>query len=180
MTLENCAAYCSGYKYFGTEYSQECYCGDAPDKSSTNASLSDCSMICTGNQYEYCGGPDRLELYVANITVPAGPSQPATVPGGWSFLSCYTEGQGTRALSAASYANDSMTLESCAAYCNGYTYFGTEYARECYCGNAFEGGSTVAPSQSDCSYICAGNGSEYCGGSNRLSVYTSKSPSRLF
>jgi hypothetical protein len=36
-----------------------------------------------------------------------------------------------RALSADSYAADDMTLESCASFCSAYSYFGTEYGREC-------------------------------------------------
>jgi hypothetical protein len=36
-----------------------------------------------------------------------------------------------RALSSATYADDSMTLEVCEAFCTGYIYFGVEYAREC-------------------------------------------------
>lgn len=63
-----------------------------------------------------------------------------------------------------------MTLESCASDCAGFTYFGTEYGRECYCGNAFGAGSVVAPA-ADCSFACAGNSAEKCGAGNRLSVY---------
>jgi WSC domain len=170
MTLENCASYCSGYKYFGTEYASQCFCGDYLDSTSTNASLADCNMVCTGNPYEYCGAGNRLELYVfPTLAVPPPPSQPAHV-GGWNFSSCRTEASGVRALSSSSIAADTMTLESCAAFCSGYTYFGAEYGRECYCGNTFNQGSTVAPS-TDCSMLCAGNSSEYCGAGNRLSVY---------
>ncbi|KAH8887407.1 heme peroxidase [Thozetella sp. PMI_491] len=183
MTLESCATFCSGYKYFGVEYAQECYCGNSLASSSTNASLADCSMPCTGNPFEYCGAGNRLELYSTDITVPAGPSQPATVSGGWKFVSCYTEGTGSRALTGASYADDAMTLESCAAYCTGYKYFGTEYGRECYCGSTLEGAAAQAP-QTDCSFTCAGNSSEYCGAGSRLSLYTSaatvKKSAKLF
>lgn len=75
-----------------------------------------------------------------------------------------------RALSGAASANDLMTIEMCAASCAGYTYFGTEYGRECYCGNSFGTGSTVAP-VTDCSFTCGGNAYEYCGAGNRLTVY---------
>jgi len=36
-----------------------------------------------------------------------------------------------RALASKATAYDTMTLESCEADCAGYTYFGTEYSREC-------------------------------------------------
>lgn len=78
-----------------------------------------------------------------------------------------------------------MTLQSCASDCAAYTYFGTEYGRECkyntttepryltcsgYCGNSFGAGSAVAP-LADCSFACGGNSAQKCGAGNRLSVY---------
>jgi hypothetical protein len=63
-----------------------------------------------------------------------------------------------------------MTLDLCAASCSGYTYFGVEYGRECYCGNSFGAGS-VAAAESDCSFTCPGNGQQLCGAGVRLSTY---------
>jgi hypothetical protein len=40
--------------------------------------------------------------------------------------------------------------------------FGVEYAGECHYGNQVEAGS-VSTSTSDCSMLCAGNSSEFCG-----------------
>lgn len=172
MTLESCASFCSGYVYFGTEYSSECYCGNSLASSSAPAPLSDCSMTCSGNPYEYCGAGNRLELYkLDGAVVPSGPTQPATVSGNWSWVDCYTEGSNGRALSAKAWADDGMTLEKCGQYCQGYRYFGAEYARECYCGDGFGVGSVKAASQTECGMTCKGNGTEYCGAGNRLSVY---------
>ncbi|GKT49252.1 WSC domain-containing protein [Colletotrichum spaethianum] len=169
MTLEYCASYCSDYKYFGTEYSSECYCGNFLDKSSSTAPLADCAMTCSGNQYEYCGGGNRLTLYQSDKQVTA-PAQPATA-GAYTFLGCRTEpAQGGRALDAKATASDKMTNAVCAAFCDGYTYFGTEYGGECYCGNTLPATSLEAPA-SDCSMFCTGSGNEYCGNGNRLSVY---------
>lgn len=192
MTLESCATFCKNYRYFGTEYGAECYCGDSLAPSSASAALSDCSMVCTGNPLEFCGAGNRLELYVNNSTgtatsssssstaastataaQQAGPTQPATVSASgttWKFRSCYTEATTGRALSGTSYAADTVTLESCATFCSAYAYFGTEYARECYCGNDFGAGAVVAPA-GDCSFGCAGNAGEYCGAGSRLSAY---------
>lgn len=65
-----------------------------------------------------------------------------------------------------------MTLQSCSDFCStkGTILFGTEYGRECYCGNKFGKGSVAAPA-SDCSQLCAGDSSQYCGSGSRLSVY---------
>jgi hypothetical protein len=39
------------------------YCGNALNAGSVLAALTDCSFVCPGNQYEYCGAGNRLELY---------------------------------------------------------------------------------------------------------------------
>jgi hypothetical protein len=90
--------------------------------------------------------------------------------GNYDWYGCRTEATAMRALSAATFASDDMTLEACQAYCSAYTYFGVEYSRECYCGNSFNAGSVAAPA-SDCSMTCMGDSSQYCGAGNRLSVY---------
>jgi hypothetical protein len=82
-----------------------------------------------------------------------------------------------RALAGATKADDLMTLEMCADFCTGFTYFGTEYARECYCGNSFNAGSVPAPG-TECNFPCANNPLEYCGAGNRLSVYSSDGSSQ--
>lgn len=173
MTIQACAAFCSGFKYFATEYAAECYCGNTLGAGSAAADLADCSMPCSGNAFQYCGGPNRIELYQTDpATPPSGPVQPATVAGGlWSFYQCATETAGVRALAADGFAADTMTLEACALYCDAYAYFGTEYGRECYCGAGLNAGSVEAPA-SDCSMACAANANNFCGNGNRLSVYS--------
>ncbi|KAK2065617.1 WSC domain-containing protein [Colletotrichum caudatum] len=169
MTLEHCASYCSGYKYFGAEYGGECYCGDFLAASSSEAPLAECAMTCSGNQYEYCGAGNRLTLYQTDKQI-GEPAQPATA-GAYKFLGCRTEpAQGGRALDAKVTASDTMTNEACAAFCDDYDYFGTEYGGECYCGDALPETSLEAPA-SDCSMFCTGSDIEYCGNANRLSVY---------
>ncbi|KAK1989374.1 WSC domain-containing protein [Colletotrichum cereale] len=169
MTLEYCASYCSDYKYFGTEYGSECYCGNFLAASSSEAPLADCAMTCSGDHFEYCGAGNRLTLYQTDKQV-SEPAQPATA-GAYTFLGCRTEpAQGGRALDSKATASDKMTNEACGAFCDGYTYFGTEYGGECYCGNALPTTSLEAPA-SDCGMFCTGSGNEYCGNGNRLSVY---------
>lgn len=41
------------------------YCGNSLNPGSVAAALSDCNMVCAGDQYEYCGAGNRLELYSA-------------------------------------------------------------------------------------------------------------------
>ncbi len=107
-----------------------------------------CTMTCNGNSTEYCGGGGRLNLYQYGASAststagtapsPTGsvvnptPTGPAIVPyvGAYSFLGCYTEATNNRALDGATTASNTMTLETCQAYCSAYTYFGVEYGQE--------------------------------------------------
>ena len=58
---------------------------------STGAVATDgrCSMTCTGNSSETCGGPNGLTLFWSGAPPPSGPS---TNPGtsGFGFYGCYT------------------------------------------------------------------------------------------
>ncbi len=68
--VENCAAACSAYTYFGVEYGQECYCGNVINAGSVNQtssvpSVNNCNMVCNDNPLEYCGGRSRLNMYQA-------------------------------------------------------------------------------------------------------------------
>ncbi|KFY19512.1 hypothetical protein V491_04394, partial [Pseudogymnoascus sp. VKM F-3775] len=76
-----------------------------------------------------------------------------------------------RVLSGAELANDELTLEKCAAFCNegGFKVFGTEYGRECWCGAAL--GVTTEVGAEQCDQPCGGDASEACGQGDRLSIY---------
>ncbi|KAK9366097.1 WSC domain-containing protein [Lipomyces kononenkoae] len=190
LTIEMCASVCAAYTWFGTEYARECYCGNSPQPGSV-PTTSGCNMLCKGNPNEYCGGPNRLQMYnslgtssnislsisAMSTTSPLSLSSSTTGPtvvqtaGPYSFVGCYTEATTGRALNSMSYYNDSLTVEMCASVCAAYTWFGTEYARECYCGNNPQPGSV--PTTSGCNMLCEGNPNEYCGGPNRLQMYNS-------
>lgn len=194
-TLESCQTACQGYKYFGVEFANECYCGNTINagsvaQASDNVDTNGCSMLCGGNQTEYCGGANRLDMYQLNasLPVPTGtPTTPTTPTGGptnaptigaWSYLGCYTEATNGRALSGKlnPVPGATLTNEACAAGCQGYTYFGTEFSGECYCGNTFGAGAVLA-TDGGCTMTCNGNATEYCGGPNRLTTYKLNSTS---
>ncbi|KAM3512081.1 hypothetical protein MY11210_004278 [Beauveria gryllotalpidicola] len=106
----------------------------------------------------------------SSTPTPTGPARKPVVGQTWKLQGCWTEATDARALSDSTYADDEMTLESCAAFCKLSTYFGVEYGRECYCGKQLNDGSVKAQ-QEDCSFICPGDDSEYCGAGNRLELY---------
>ncbi|EPS39555.1 hypothetical protein H072_6644 [Dactylellina haptotyla CBS 200.50] len=180
-----CANYCSGYTWMGTSYGNECYCGN--DLGGVMKPLSDCNMLCTADQYSYCGAGSRLSLYLRNGTsIPTTTASSATsassttstaatgtsssTVSGWDYVSCWTDDVGNRSLQDSSYAADDNTLTKCSNFCSGFKYFGVEYSTECYCGNTL-GGSSAA--EADCYKNCASS-TEKCGGDNRLNLYMAK------
>ncbi|KAL8689037.1 MAG: hypothetical protein Q9218_005195 [Villophora microphyllina] len=195
MTVAYCGDFCAGYNFFGIEYSSECYCGNTIANAATKAAEGDCSMTCSGNSTQYCGGGQRLTVYGTNVTAsaasssssstgtataaPSGtssststPSAPVAVPtaSGFAYQGCYTEGASGRALGDSATAYSGMTVEKCAAFCSGYAYMGVEYSSECYCGNTIGAGAALA-TDNGCSMTCSGNAGEFCGGPNRINFY---------
>lgn len=63
MTNEVCADFCEGYKYFGTEYGGECYCGDEIHAEAEEAERKECGMLCEGSVVQYCGAGNRISVY---------------------------------------------------------------------------------------------------------------------
>ena len=64
---------------------------------------------------------------------------------------------GKRTLTGGTFANASLTNTQCVKFCagKGNYYAGTEYSRECYCGNSLVNGGTAA-AEADCNMACAG------------------------
>lgn len=69
LCIETCQEY--GFTAAGTEYSTQCFCGDAQnyvDAGSTMIANSSCNMRCANdtagsNGGELCGGPNAISLY---------------------------------------------------------------------------------------------------------------------
>ncbi|KAG9197338.1 hypothetical protein G6514_001861 [Epicoccum nigrum] len=171
MSVQKCATFCSQFSLFGLEYGRECYCGNSRDEGSVKASENDCSFSCVGdpNGAEKCGAGDRLNFYSNQniITVKS-----AALPGVTS-LGCFVD-NGNRVLPMGFANAQDMTAAKCAQNCAGYSYFGTQYSSECYCGHTVP--TTSAPA-SECNMACAGNSDELCGGGMRLNVYQVDPPS---
>ncbi|RMZ85195.1 hypothetical protein DV738_g427, partial [Chaetothyriales sp. CBS 135597] len=64
MSNSACVTFCQskGFTLAGTEYSGQCFCGDALVDSSP-ADESQCNMACSGNANELCGGPGVLSVW---------------------------------------------------------------------------------------------------------------------
>ncbi|KAF9220620.1 copper radical oxidase-like protein [Gyrodon lividus] len=192
VSVETCttACYNAGYPLAGVEYSDECYCGSTIDHGSGPTPLTDCDMTCAGNSSEFCGGPDRLNLYNYTSTLSTVPPSgggnnnagagtttvsPVTsgLPGNWTYAACYVDNANGRVL-GNEHDDSAMTVASCISYCSSgnFTIAAIEYSVQCFCGDYLMNGAAQALA-SDCNMACGGSTTEACGGPNRLSVYTS-------
>jgi hypothetical protein len=167
MTVEVCAAACSGFKFFGVEYRRECWCGNTLDAGSLPAPAEECKYACPADPTQSCGGDGRLNLFTYGS--PTTPT-PTPVPTGYYSEGCHTDNVAGRALTGAVFYDDALTVEKCSNICKGWAVFGVEYGRECYCGNAVQGGSTPAP-EGECNFSCAGSLDETCGAGDRINLY---------
>ena len=70
-TPESCNSYCAGYKYYGVQDSNYCFCGNAYARGgNTEAPLSDCNMACTGNPDQMCGADFHNSVYARGSCKP--------------------------------------------------------------------------------------------------------------
>ncbi|KAF3484451.1 uncharacterized protein GIQ15_03775 [Arthroderma uncinatum] len=167
MTVKACSSHCKGFQYFGLEYGRECYCGNSKGAGSMQVSETECKDPCGGDSSETCGASYRISIYKDTTWIPTiNPKIP-----GYEYSGCYNDSASSRTLSDSFVYNEKMTVELCAAFCNGTNYFGTEYFSECYCGASLSPGSTKQ-TEDGCSFFCSGNSTQYCGGSNRINIYT--------
>jgi hypothetical protein len=138
-TNDACIAGCAGagYIFAGTQYRQECWCGNNRPLSVTDDA--NCYYECTGDPTETCGGNGvaRNGAYISlfgdisrwdgNRTNTPGPY---VNPGsnGFSSIGCWTDAGATRTLSTRVSFNN--TVNSCLFACQGYQYAGVEFGQE--------------------------------------------------
>jgi len=200
-TNEECQTACKakGYVFAGTEYQQECWCGNNLPSSQWYypESIGRCTFACPGDSSEACGGDgsymsiyyDSSKYTVDDTTYNStggsnvGGLWTVNTTGPYNYIGCYSEGSNGRALSdqAVGAPDAGGSVEYCESQCaaGNFQYFGVEYSNECYCGNQIGTGSTLQTGdsvQAGCNMVCGGNSSEYCGGPNRLNMYQLHGP----
>ncbi|KAK7047617.1 hypothetical protein VNI00_006385 [Paramarasmius palmivorus] len=181
-TVEKCISICKemSYTIAGIEYGGECYCADRLINGAEKVDDSACSMGCSGNASEGCGGPNRLSVYATSskiITLPAPEAQSTNLSGKWSYDGCYTDNP-TRVLPWKIVWGNNNTVSSCLKRCAafGYTAAGLEFGEECHCGDSSDIASRDGQKvpESECSIVCSGDPTHFCGGGLRLQMYTWK------
>ncbi|KAL2884432.1 hypothetical protein SGCOL_000379 [Colletotrichum sp. CLE4] len=95
MSVLQCTNACqaAGYSLAGVEYSSECYC-DSQLRNTGSSGFDGCNMLCSGNSSEYCGGPNRINVYQAS----AKPKSVSVMPSGWAEKGCLKDNVLGRAL----------------------------------------------------------------------------------
>jgi hypothetical protein len=134
FTVEVCLSACHvrGFKYAGVEYSRECYCDNSLRNGGTLAidGEAQCNMACDGNKREFCGGPVRLNMYVASdsqtgdiISDSQTDGLPNTIQGlltSWTSQGCFSDRVDGRTLSNSieiPCRSSNMTVEACVKTC---------------------------------------------------------------
>lgn len=64
-TNKKCQDACldAGYKYAGTEFGNQCFCGNTIDNAGAPIAQSTCNKACAGDSTTTCGGPNALTLF---------------------------------------------------------------------------------------------------------------------
>ncbi|KAK0379024.1 WSC domain-containing protein [Colletotrichum limetticola] len=135
MSVLQCTNACqaAGYSLAGVEYSSECYC-DNQLRNAGSSGFDGCNMLCSGNSSEYCGGPNRINVYQAS----AKPKTPSVLPSGWTDKGCLKDNVLGRALTVnvdVVGGTQNMSVGGCISACtaSGYPVAGVEYSQECWC-----------------------------------------------
>ena len=168
-TIESCVALCAGqgYSIAGTEYSVQCFCGNAIyNGGALAAQQSDCNSACSGNSNEMCGAGGRLSVYSMGTPIafqPPGP-QVSGLPTGWFYQGCLqdntlsNENVNAGSTQKATISTlpwmvsdtDNNTILGCIEQCGafGYNAAGLEYGRQCFCGDQENALVASAPTSS--------------------------------
>eukprot|EP00903_Cladosiphon_okamuranus_P010392 g9830.t1 len=168
MSTELCAALCAGEAYFGLQYGEECWCGDASTDLSQHGTAI-CDILCNGDSDTICGGSWALSVY--EFVDDGFPPSPAPDLSGVSYVGCFADDKDARLMPVPAVLDSpDMSKEVCADLCAGSTFFGTQYGEECWCTDEasldFD-----AIGAGLCNFPCTGDGAEICGGWFSVSVY---------
>lgn len=162
-TVETCvwAAQARNLLYAGVQYGGQCFGGSSLG-TYAKASPSDCSMPCTANRSETCGGTWRNSVYATNVTLPPKIASA-------NFVGCYQDDDNRQL--PVSMMSSGATVDSCvaAAKAAGYTYAGVQFYGQCFAGNSL--GNYQKATDNECNGRCTADISEVCGGGWRNIVY---------
>lgn len=164
-TRERCvaAAAARGLRYAGLQYGGQCHGGNS--LAGTPAAASDCSMPCTADAGQSCGGTWR------NAVFDLGPST-ATMPPVTQRQGCWVDDP-RRALPVALMPSGA-TVASCVALARqlGFGFAGLQFHGQCWAGDSK--GFALAKSPAECDTPCTADTTQNCGGGWRNSIWSTR------
>ncbi|CAH0002845.1 unnamed protein product, partial [Clonostachys byssicola] len=175
MTVEQCTAECkgNGYRYAGLKYYGVCYCGSS--LSAAKVDDSQCSLACSGDEKEVCGGNTQLSVWEDPTFAKCGSD--ITI-NDYESLGCHDD-DGSSEGRALNHKLDldasAFTIKLCLDGCRvrGYAYAGTENGNECWCGTNV-GSKNIKVDDAKCDMPCQGSPSGNCGGKSVIDLYHAK------
>ncbi|CAH0058856.1 unnamed protein product [Clonostachys solani] len=175
MTVEQCTAECkgNGYRYAGLKYYGVCYCGSS--LSAAKVDDSQCSLACSGDKKEVCGGNTQLSVWEDPTFAKCGSD--ITI-NDYESLGCHDD-DGSSEGRALNHKLDldanTFTAKLCLDACRvrGYAYAGTENGNECWCGTNV-GSKNIKVDDAKCDMPCQGGPSGKCGGRSVIDLYHAK------
>lgn len=166
MTMEGCRDKCDGYAYYGLENGNECFCGHEYRLPLEMVNQAECDMECPGDAMESCGGFLRMNIWSQdNLKFNSFFAEAEKI---WKGQ-CVENDPNNLILRGPSTTSGQLTKESCATFCDGFTYYGMENGSTCYCGTDVIGDPVTAK---NCLEPCAGDSTESCGGTeNQMNLW---------
>lgn len=122
--------------------------------------------------------PDSTEAASISCSAPTASAEHTrsfgvAVPG-WTYLGCFQDAISRTLVGSTpvDYLRGQMSNLTCINHCNasGYSFAGTEYGSECWCGSSIQDKAVRLP-ESSCDVPCQYSGDEFCGGSWAISVF---------
>ncbi|NXJ86206.1 WSCD2 protein, partial [Trogon melanurus] len=168
MTVFRCQDNCAerGYLYAGLEFGAECYCGHKIQAS--NASETECNMLCKGERSNICGGVNRLSVYRLELA-----QESARRYGSAIFRGCFHRPDNISIALPVSQLMLNMSVDKCVDFCTEKEYPLSALAgTSCRCG--FPTTLFTLHEREDeqlCAQKCAGEEFESCGTPEYLLVY---------
>ncbi|TFK30153.1 WSC-domain-containing protein [Coprinopsis marcescibilis] len=170
-----------GFILGGLEFGNECYCGNTIMYDYGAAPQSNCSMPCSGNNGQTCGGVSAMQIYrFGNAAYKTGPPSVVKTYKGWVVGECWKDEAwttgGPRRLphwpERTPIPAEQMTVGRCIDGCetSGYNAAGLEYGQECWCSNVSLS-NPIGVDLGGCRMPCLGDASQVCGDSLRVLVY---------
>lgn len=148
-TPKGCALACAenGFSISGTEYGNECFCGNSlPAVSfrlspSAGSDSAGCNMLCSGSKSYYCGSGNKLNILSTTLTANTAIILQSTSAGA-KYTGCYPQIAGPvitlTATSLTSLYTGKAVVAFCTSYCASFGYVTAALGQlstgnACYC-----------------------------------------------